>query len=169
MYVNDGCPRLKYYCGMSHRWPYLAVVSCLLLALGCKKPAVHAPVVVHLFRDLYSPYAHELDHRILEFQASNPRLPSGAPIVVQTFDSIEYKVALAGNFERDVRPEAVILNSAADAAQNPFVSANMAHAVDICAAVKACPTNVPAFVSSTATGNSAAAAQIFLQALAQHK
>jgi len=52
------------------------------------------PVVVHLFRDLYSPYAHEIDHRILEFQSSDPRLPSGAPIVVQTYKDIEYKTAL---------------------------------------------------------------------------
>jgi len=169
MYIDDGFPRLAYHGGMSHRWPYRAVVSCLLLASGCKKPPVQQPVVVHLFRDLYSPYAHELDHRILEFQLSNPRLPSGAAIVVQTFDGLEYKAALSGNFERDVRPEAVILNSTADAAQNPFVSANMAHAIDICAAVRACPANVPAFVPSTATGESAAAAQIFLQALAQHK
>ena len=125
--------------------------------------------MVHLFRDLYSPYAHELDHRILEFQSSNPRLPSGAAIVVQTFDGLEYKTALQGNFERDVKPEAVILNSAGDAAGNSFVAGNLAHSVDICAAVKACPTNVPAFVPSTATGEGAAAAQVFLQALSQYK
>ena len=154
---------------MFRRWPYLAVVFCLLLALGCKKPRNQEIVVVHLFRDLNSPYAYQLDHRILEFQSTNPRLPGGEAIVVQTFDGLEYKTALHGNFERDVKPEVVILNSAQDAAENSAVAANMVHAVDICAAVKACPTNVPAFVPSSATGDSAQAGQIFLQALAHYK
>ncbi|HVP53736.1 MAG TPA: hypothetical protein VMU45_01990 [Candidatus Eisenbacteria bacterium] len=127
------------------------------------------PVVVHIFRDLYSPYAHELDHRILEFQSSNPRLPSGAPIVIQSFNDIEYKTALKGNFARDVKVEVVILNSATDATENPLVAGQLAHAVDVCASVKACPANVPAFVLSSATGDQAAAAQVFVDALAQHK
>jgi len=149
---------------------YLTLVFCLLLISGCKKPMVQQqPVVVHLFRDLYSPYAHEIDHRILEFQSSDPRLPSGAPIVVQTYKDIEYKTALKGNFDRDVKVEVVILNDPADAVDSPVVAANMAHAVDICASVKACPANVPAFVLSSATGDQAAAGQVFLASLSQHK
>jgi len=144
--------------------------SLLLLGVGCKKPTPQQqPVVVHLFRDLYSPYAHELDHRILEFQSSDPRLPSGAPIVVKTYDDMEYKNAIRSQFDKDLRVEVVILNSASDAAENPGMAANLSHAVDICAAVKACPANVPAFVASSATGANAQAAQIFLQALAQKK
>ena len=155
---------------MCQRWPYLIVVFALLLTIGsCKKPQPLEPVVVHLFRDLYSPYAHEIDHRILEFQSSNPRMPSGAPIVVKTYDDMDYKTALKSRFDKDLRVEAVILNDAADAADNPAIQANLSHAIDICAAVKACPTNVPAFVPSSATGDSAAAAQQFVQSLAQHK
>lgn len=154
---------------MCHRWPYLVVVFSLLLVSGCKKPPAQQPVVVHVFRDLYSPYAHEIDHRILEFQSGNPRLPSGAPIVVKTFDNIEYKTALKGNFARDVKVEVVILNAATDAVGSPAVTAQMAHAVDICASVKACPANVPAFVLSGTTGDQAAAAQVFLNFLSQHK
>jgi hypothetical protein len=147
----------------------MVVAFALVLTVACKKPQPQEPVVVHLFRDLYSPYAHELDHRILEFQSSNPRLPSGAPIVVKTYDDMDYKTALKSRFDKDLRVEAVILNDAADAADNPAIVANLGHAVNICAAVKACPTNVPAFVPSSATGDSAAAAQQFLQALVQHK
>jgi hypothetical protein len=154
---------------MCHRWPYWAVSLLVLLSWGCKKPANQQPVVVHVFRDLDSPYAHELDHRILEFQATNPRLPSGAPIVVQTISTVDYKVALKGNFDRDVKAEAIILNTPADATENPVVIADLAHAINICAAVKACPLNVPAFVSSAATGDRADAAQIFLTALAKPK
>jgi hypothetical protein len=145
------------------------VAFALALTVGCNKPQPKEPVVVHLFRDLYSPYAHEIDHRILEFQSTNPRLPSGAPIVVKTYDDMDYKAALKSRFDKDIRVEAVILNDAADAADNPAVLANLSHAVDICAAVKACPTNVPAFVPSSATGDSAVAAQQFVQSLAQHK
>jgi hypothetical protein len=154
---------------MCQRWPYLVVAFALLLTLGCKKPQPKEAVVVHLFRDLYSPYAHEIDHRILEFQSTNPRLPSGAPIVVKTYDDMDYKTALKSRFDKDLRVEAVILNDAADAADNPAIVANLTHSVNICAAVKACPTNVPAFVPSSATGASAAAAQQFVQSLAQHK
>jgi len=154
---------------MCRHWPYAVLIFALLLGLGCKKPPIHAPVVVHLFRDLYSPYAHEIDHRILEFQSANPRLPSGAPIVVKTYDDMDYKTALKSRFDNDIRVEAVILNDPADAAGNPAIQANLSHAVDICAAVKACPTNVPAFVPSSATGDSAAAAQQFVQALARQK
>jgi hypothetical protein len=154
---------------MGQRWRYLAVGVSLLLGLGCHPQPKPQPVVIHVFRDLHSPYAFELDHRILEFQATNPRLPSGAPIVIKTFDDMDYTDALKGHFDRDLRVEVVILNTATDAAQNPAVAANLAHAVDICAAAKACPTNVPAFVPSSATGASAEGAQIFLKALSQHK
>lgn len=154
---------------MCRRLPYLIVAFGLAVTIGCKKPQIQEPVVVHLFRDLYSPYAHEIDHRILEFQSTNPRLPSGAPIVVKTYDDMDYKTALKSRFDKDIRVEAVILNDPADAADNPAIQANLSHAVDIFAAVKACPTNVPAFVPSSATGESAAAAQQFVQALAQHK
>jgi len=153
---------------MSQRWPYLVAAS-LLLALGCHPTPKPKPVVVHVFRDLRSPYAFALDHRILEFQSGNPRLPSGAPIVIKTFDDMDYEAALRGHFDSDVRVEVVILNSATDAAQNPAIAANLAHAVNICAAVKACPTNVPAFIPSSATGTPAEGAQVFLKALVEHK
>jgi hypothetical protein len=154
---------------MSHRWPILAVVSLLLVVPACKKPTVSKPIVVHLFRDLYSPYGVEVDHRILNFQSSNPRLPSGAPIVVQTVHDIDYKTALKGNFNKDVKVEAVILNSSSDVGENPDLAADVSHAINICGAVKACPAVVPAFILPTATGDQAAAAQVFLNYLAQAK
>jgi hypothetical protein len=153
---------------MSHRWLYLVIAS-LLLGVGCHPQAKPEPVVVHVFRDLHSPYAFELDHRILEFQATNPRLASGAPIVIKTFDDMDYDTALKARFDKDVRVEVVILNAATDATANPAIAANLAHAVDICAAAKACPINVPAFVPSSATGVPAEGGQIFLKALSQHK
>jgi hypothetical protein len=154
---------------MCQRWPFLALLSLLLFLPGCKKPAPQQPVVVHLFRDLYSPYAHELDHRILEFQANNPRVASGAPIVVKTYSDMDYKTALKSRFDKDLRVEVVILDTPTDAADNAAIAANLSHAVDVCAAVKACPANVPAFVPSSATGQNAEAAQVFVQALAKKK
>ena len=165
---NDGTAGLRYDRKMSQRWLYVVVAS-LLAGLGCHPQPKPQPVVVHVFRDLHSPYAFELDHRILEFQASNPRLASGAPVVIKTFDDMDYDPALKGHFDRDVRVEVVILNAVTDAAANPAIAANLAHAVDICAAAKACPNNVPAFVPSSATGDGAEGGQIFLKALAQHK
>jgi hypothetical protein len=154
---------------MSRRWQYSLVVASLLLGQGCQKQPKPQPVVVHVFRDLHSPYAYELDHRILEYQASNPRLASGAPIVINTFDEMDYQTALQSRFDKDLKVEVVILNTATDAAGNPPLAANLAHATDICSAVKACPTNVPAFVPSSTTGSSAEAGEKFISALAAHK
>ena len=169
MEINDGTARLRYDPRMCQRGLYLVVVASLLLGLGCHREAKPQPVVVHVFRDLHSPYAYELDHRILEFQATNPRLPSGAPIVIKTYDDMDYDTALKDHFDRDLLVEVVILNASTDAAANPAIAANLAHAVDICAAAKACPTNVPAFVPSSATGAPAEGGQIFLKTLLQHK
>ena len=154
---------------MCRRWLYLVAAALLSLGFGCHPQPKPAAVVVHLFRDLHSPYAFELDHRILEFQATNPKLPSGAPIVIKTFDDMDYDTAIKSHFDKDLRVDAVILNEPADAAANPAIAANLVHAVNICAAAKACPAEVPAFVPSSATGAQAQAAQVFLTALAQHK
>jgi hypothetical protein len=154
---------------MCQRWLFLLVVASVLVGPGCHPQAKPQPVVVHVFRDLHSPYAFELDHRILEFQASNPRLASGAPIVIKTFDDMDYDTALTAHFDKDLRVEVVILNEAADATKNPGIAANMAHAVNVCAAAKVCPTSVPAFVPSSATGAQAEGGEIFLKALVQHK
>lgn len=160
---------VRYHSDMTHRWPLVAVILALCFAPACKKPTPPQPVVVHIFRDLYSPYAHDLDHRILEYQASNPRLPSGVPIVVQSLNELDYKTALGSDFENNVKAEAVILNSPSDVVNNPALTADIAHAVNICAAVKACPAVVPAFVAPSATGDRATAAQGFVAFLAQSK
>ncbi len=94
-------------------------------------------------------------------------MPSGAPIVVETMHEIDYKEALKGDFNKAVRGEAVILNSGSDVGDNAALAADLSHAVNICAAVKACPVVVPAFVMDTSTGDQAAAAQVFLNFLAQ--
>ena len=154
---------------MVHRGLLLIAVVSLLLGSGCQKQQKPKPVVVHVFRDLRSPYGYELDHRILEYQLTNPKVASGAPIVIKTFDDMDYKAALESRFDKDLKVDVVILNTATDATGNAAVTANLAHAVDICSAVKACPTNVPAFVLSSATGPSAEAGQKFLKALAEHK
>lgn len=154
---------------MTYRWPYLAAVALLLAGSACKRPTPQQPVVVHVFRDLNSPYAHQLDHRILDFQATNPRLPSGAPVVIQSINEFDYKGALSNNFAKNVKAEVVILNAATDVADVPALNAQLAQAMDICGAVRACPANVPAFATADATGDRAAGAQIFVTYLGQQK
>src|SRR5271157_5960694 len=116
---------------MFDRWLCLAVAASLLVGFGCHQQPKPQPVVVHVFRDLHSPYAYQLDHRILEFQATNPRLASGAPVVIKTFDDMDYDTALKAHFDKDLRVEVVILNAPTDANANPAIAANLAHAVDI--------------------------------------
>ena len=59
----------------------------------------------------------------------------------------------------------VILDAPEDAAMNPHLLADMAHAVNVCAALKACPANVPALIPSGTEGDELEAAQQFEQAL----
>lgn len=116
-------------------------------------------------RNLNSPYGSEMDLRIVEFQISNPRMQSGKPIVVQTVEMRDYPDLLKNHFGKDVNADIVILDAPSDADLNASVKADMANAVNICAAVKACPAEVPALVPSSDSADSKEAAQKFLDAL----
>ncbi len=140
------------------------MVGLLGLAVipGCRLKPKAKPVTVRIFRDLSSPYGNQLDHRILEFQQRNPHTPSGAPIRVESFNVPNYESFLRDHVDQDTTPEVVILDSPKDASTNPKVQAELGKAVNICAAVKACPDEVPAFVPTTITGLRAEAANQFL-------
>jgi hypothetical protein len=137
-------------------------IASLTVILACRSKPKMQPVTVNIFRDLRSPYANELDHRLLEFQASNPHLAGGAPIVVKTLQSGQYSTEVQDHLGRDLSPDLVILNSSQDAASNPAVQAELPNSANICAAVKACPTVVPAFVPASLSGPSAAAGKQLL-------
>jgi hypothetical protein len=150
-----------------HRFtPAILSVAVFLILGGCKlmKPKPK-PVVVEILNNLTSPYGHELDHRIIEFQTSNPRTRSGRPIVVRTVEIGDYKDMLQNHIGKDINVQMVILDAPEDAAMNPSIQADMVHAVNVCAAVKACPANVPALIPSGTEGDELEAAQIFEQAL----
>jgi hypothetical protein len=59
----------------------------------------------------------------------------------------------------------VILDAPEDALLNPGIQADMAHSVNICAALKACPAVVPAVIPSGVEGEELEAAKLFQQAL----
>ncbi len=132
---------------------------------GCKPKAKNTPVVVRVGRNLSSPYGSEMDRRIVEFQISNPRLPSGNPIVLQTVES-DYHDLLQNHLGN---ADVVILDAPSDADLNPALQADMAHAVNICSAVKACPAEVPALIPSAGAPDRREAAQRFLDALQKQK
>ena len=144
----------------------ILLVSALLVLGGCKllKPKPK-PVVVHVLNNLASPYGHELDHRIIDFQTSNPRTSSGRPIIVRTVEIGDYKDMLQNHIGRDINVQMVILDAPEDAAMNPHIQADMARAVNVCAALKACPANVPALIPSGTEGEDLEAAQKFEEAL----
>jgi len=121
--------------------------------------------VVRVFRNLGSPYASEMDRRIVEFQITNPRMPSGKPIVIQTVEIRDYPDLLQNHIGKDVNADVIILDAPSDADLNPMVKADLPHAVNICSAVKACPAEVPALVPSSDSGDRREAALRFLDAL----
>ena len=102
---------------------------------------------------------------MIDFQTSNPRTASGRPIVVQTVDIGDYKDMLQKRLGNDTTVEFIILDSPDDAAMSPFVSAQMSHAVNICAAVRACPAVVPALIPSGTEGDLLEGAQKLQEAL----
>lgn len=132
---------------------------------GCKPRPKTTPEVVRVFRNLASPYASEMDRRIVEFQITNPRMPSGKPIVVQTVEIRDYPDLLQNHLGKDINADVIILDAPTDADLNPGVKADMAHAVNICSAVKACPAEVPAFIPSSDSADRKEAAQKFVDAL----
>ena len=144
----------------------ILLIPAILILDGCKyfrpKPK---PVSVNVLCNLKSPYGNELDHRILDFQTSNPRTSSGRPIVIRPVEIGDYKDMLEKHIGRDIVVQMVILDAPEDAALNPGIQADMAHAVDICAALKACPAVVPVVIPSGVEGEDLEAAQKFQEAL----
>ena len=160
---------MRYDVGMPQRFRVALAIFFLPVVFsfgGCKyfKPKPK-PIVVNVLNNLSSPYGHELDHRIIDFQTSNPRTSSGRPIVVRTVEIGDYKDMLQNHIGRDINVQLVILDAPEDAAMNPHLQADMARAVNVCAALKACPANVPALIPSGTEGDELEAAQQFEQAL----
>lgn len=154
---------------MTQFWRTIVAVCVAALAFlpACKTPSKPKPVTVRIFRDLNSPYAQELDRRILDFQGSNPRLSNGAAVQVGSLNISDYRSALTNMDDPTV--EIVVLNSPQDALNFPTLQPELGHAVNVCAAVQACPAVVPALVPSKLTGERAEAANKFVQFLADHK
>jgi len=156
---------------MAQRYRFaLAILLALLFTglPGCKPRKKNLPVYVRVLSNLSSPYGHQLDHRLLDFQTSNPRTASGRPIVVQIVEIGDYKDMLQKHIGVDTTVELIILDAPQDAAMNSGVQADMAHAVDICAALKACPQNVPAIIPSGTDGERLEAAQKFQDSLVKN-
>ena len=159
----------RYHVQMAQRPRFaLAILPFLLFGLlcSCKPRPKSSTVVVHLLRDLRSVYGSEVDRRILEFQGSNPRLGSGAPIVIET-ETGDYKDMLQRQSPNTDNIDLIILNSADDAASNMTLQTALPQATNICAGVKACPADVPAIIPQQVSGNEREAAQKFLSFLQQ--
>ncbi|MGB7554242.1 MAG: hypothetical protein WBM04_07700 [Candidatus Korobacteraceae bacterium] len=133
--------------------------------IGCKPKPKAVPETVMVLRNLGSPYASEMDRRIVEFQITNPRTTSGKPIVIRTVEIRDYPDLLQNHLGKDAEADVIILDKPSDADLNPILKADMANAVNICAAVKACPAEVPAMVASSDSGDRKDAAQQFVDAL----
>jgi len=142
------------------------LIPALFILDGCKyfrpKPK---PISVNVMCNLKSPYGHELDHRILDFQTSDARTASGRPISVRLVEIGDYRDMLENHIGKDINVQMVILDAPEDAALNPGIQADMGHAVNICAALKACPAVVPVIIPSGVGGEDLEAAQKFQEAL----
>ncbi len=152
---------------MAQRLRFAQAVSLLLLApllLGCKPRRKSPTVVVHLLRNLSSPYGTELDHRILDFQGTDPRLKSGSPIMVESSTG-DYKQMLDKQTTNNQDVDLIVLDSMDDAKSNPVLMSALGSAVNVCAGLKACSTNVPAIIPSQVGGDDREAAQDFVNFL----
>jgi hypothetical protein len=145
-----------------------ALAACLLLLIallgGCKPKAKSETVVVRVLRDLRSVYGSELDRRILEFQGSNPRLPSGQPIVISS-ETGDYKEMLQKQTSNSEGVDLIILDAPEDAQASPALQIALPQAANICAGLKACPANIPAIIPPQLSGVHRQAAQMFVDYL----
>ena len=146
-------------------FPAILTVLVFTGLVACKPRTKATPEVIQVFRNLSSPYASEMDRRIVEFQITNPRTSSGKPIVVKTIEIRDYPDLLQNHLGKDIRADVIILDAPADADLNDGVKADMASAVNICSAVKACPADVPALVPSSDSADRKEAAQKFVAVL----
>ncbi len=156
-----------YHVEMAQRLRFALAVSLLLLApllIGCKPRRKSSIVVVHLLRNLNSPYATDLDHRILDFQGSDPRLSSGQSITVQS-ETGDYKQMLEKQNTSNQDVDLIVLDSADDAKGNAALMSAVGSAVNVCAGLKACPNNVVAIIPSQIGGEDRDAAQAFVSFL----
>jgi hypothetical protein len=152
---------------MSLRSRFLLAASLALLValLGACKPKPKSPtVVVRVLRDLRSIYGSELDRRILEFQGSNPRLPTGEPVVISSATG-DYKDMLEKQSGSSQNIDVIILDAPDDAQASSALELALPQAANICAGVKACPANVPAIIPQQITGTERQAAQMFVDFL----
>lgn len=152
---------------MAQRVRFALAVSLLLLMpflIGCKPRRKSSTVVVHLLRNLSSPYGTDLDHRILDFQSTEPRLSSGQSITVQS-ETGDYKQMLEKQTTSNQDVDLIVLDSSDDATGNPALMSALSSAVNVCAGLKACPKNVMAIIPSQIGGEDRDAAQAFVNFL----
>ncbi len=138
-----------------------------MLLPGCKSRQKAQPISVRIFHDVSSPYGSALDHRILDFAATNPRLSNGAAVQVGSAGMTDLQAALT--HVDDPAVDIVILDSPNQAADYPALQPEMGHAVNVCAAMEACPAEVPAVVPAKLPADRAEAANKFVQFLAAQK
>ena len=148
----------------SHRFRAAALLLICALLGGCTYKSKPSTVVVHVLRDLRSPYGSELDRRILDFQGSNPRLPSGQAMIIES-ETGDYKEMLAKQGSGSEGVDVIILNSPDDAQANPALQLALPQAANICAGLKACPANLPAIIPQQVSGAKRQAAQMFVDFL----
>ena len=156
-----------YYVGMAQRLRFVLFISFLLavaLLCGCKHRARPKAVVVHVLRNLASPYGSDMDRRILEYQGDNPKLPSGQPIVIES-ETDDYQQMLDKQNTANLHVDVIVLDSADDVKANPTLQAELPKATNVCAGLQACPTNIPAIIPSQITGAEREAAQSFVDFL----
>ena len=130
------------------------------LLIGCKPRRKSQTVVVHLLRNLSSPYGSELDRRILDFQGTIPRLKSGEKIMVES-ETGDYKQLLEKQSDSNQDVDLIVLDSADDAKSNSVLVSQLNSAVNVCAGLKACPTVIPSIIPSQIGGDDRDAAQAF--------
>jgi hypothetical protein len=148
---------------MAQRLRFAQALFLLLvvpLLFGCKPRHKSQAVVVHLLRNFNSPYASEMDHRLLDFQGMNPKLQSGQPILVES-DIGDYRQMLEKQNSSSQDVDLIVLDSADDAKSNTVLVSQLSGAVNVCAGLKACPTETPSIIPSQIGGDDREAAQAF--------
>ena len=133
----------------------IATLVLLGLLTSCKKSSTPAPVVVHVLRD--ASFAGDLFRFEVQFGLTNPRLPSGRAVKVETTDDIPFMDILKRL--KAYSPDVLILNSLANIPNDLAVRDQLGRSELVCGMH-------PAFIPASVSGEKREAAGMYLRFLA---
>lgn len=129
----------------------IAAVTATLLSGACERRPEQSEsspntVVVRVYRDRDSDFAHQLDRKLSAFTSARHITRSGKWIFIATVEPYNYAQELGGKVAT-IKPQLVVLDRASDAELIRGMDVDVKQAISACGADRMCPAFIPSWVS----------------------